>query len=150
MPLSVFWVHKFVQISTDEVYGSTPSGNLFTETTPLNPSSPYSATKAGADLLALSYFKTYGLNVSITRSANNYGPLQFPEKLIPLMVTNGLLGKSLPVYGDGKNVRDWLNVADNCRAINAVLRRGKAGQIYNIAAHTTLRIFKLLKRLLNV
>ncbi|QGV24127.1 dTDP-glucose 4,6-dehydratase [Lentilactobacillus kefiri] len=142
-----FWVHKFVQISTDEVYGSTPSGNLFTETTPLNPSSPYSATKAGADLLALSYFKTYGLNVSITRSANNYGPLQFPEKLIPLIVTNGLLGKSLPVYGDGKNVRDWLNVADNCRAINAVLRRGKAGQIYNIAAHNYVENIQIVKKI---
>lgn len=128
-------VNKFVQISTDEVYGSSRGHEQFNESAHLNPSSPYSATKAGADLLALSYYKTYGTNVSITRSANNYGPFQFPEKLIPLMVTNGLRGKSLPVYGDGKNVRDWLHVFDNCRAIDAVLRHGRPGGIYNIAAH---------------
>lgn len=128
-------VNKFVQISTDEVYGSSSGNEQFNETAQLNPSSPYSATKAGADLLALSYYKTYGTNVSITRSANNYGPFQFPEKLIPLMVTNGIQGKSLPVYEDGKNVRDWLHVLDNCRAIDAVLRRGRPGGIYNIAAH---------------
>ncbi|MGF2385711.1 dTDP-glucose 4,6-dehydratase [Lentilactobacillus otakiensis] len=146
-----FHVHKFVQISTDEVYGSSQSGTQFDESANLNPSSPYSATKAGADLLTLSYFKTYGTPVCITRSANNYGPFQFPEKLIPLMVTHGIRNEQLPVYGDGKNVRDWLHVVDNCRAIDAVLRKGQPGNVYNIAAHNyaeNIRIVeKILKRL---
>lgn len=130
-----FNVDKFVQISTDEVYGSSLPHQQFSESAPLNPSSPYSATKASADLLALSYFKTHNLNVSITRSANNYGPYQFPEKLIPLMVTHGLQEKSLPIYGNGQNRRDWLHVQDNCAAIAAVLKKGRAGEVYNIAAH---------------
>lgn len=147
--VKTFKVDKFVQISTDEVYGSSRPDEQFSETADLNPSSPYSATKAGADLLVLAYFKTYGLNVNITRSANNYGKLQFPEKLIPLMVTNAILGKPLPVYGDGTNVRDWLNVFDNCRAINAVLRRGQAGEIYNIAAHNYAENIQIVEKVIN-
>lgn len=142
-------IKKFVQISTDEVYGSSRDGEPFTETAHLNPSSPYSATKAGADLLVLSYYKTYGMNVSITRSANNYGLFQFPEKLIPLMVTNGLQGKSLPIYGDGHNVRDWLHVRDNCRAIDAVLRQGRPGGIYNIAAHHYEKNRQIVQKIIN-
>ncbi|MDH5106588.1 dTDP-glucose 4,6-dehydratase [Lentilactobacillus diolivorans] len=126
---------RLVQISTDEVYGTAKFHQAFDEDGALKPSSPYSATKASADLLALAYFKTYGTDICITRSANNYGRFQFPEKLIPLMVVNGLLGKKLPIYGKGENSRDWLNVIDNCAAIDAVLRSGKSGQIYNIAGH---------------
>ncbi|KRL65225.1 dTDP-glucose 4,6-dehydratase [Lentilactobacillus diolivorans DSM 14421] len=126
---------RLVQISTDEVYGTAKFHQAFDENGALKPSSPYSATKASADLLALAYFKTYGTDICITRSANNYGRFQFPEKLIPLMVVNGLLGKKLPIYGKGENSRDWLNVVDNCAAIDAVLRSGKSGQIYNIAGH---------------
>lgn len=141
-------VAKFVQISTDEVYGSSSSGTLFNESATLNPSSPYSATKAGADLLSLSYFKTYGTPICITRSANNYGPFQFPEKLIPLMVTNAIRTEQLPVYGNGQNVRDWLHVEDNCRAIDAVLRKGKAGSIYNIAAHNYTENIQIVETIL--
>lgn len=126
---------RLVQISTDEVYGTAKFHQAFDENGALKPSSPYSATKASADLLALAYFKTYGTDICITRSANNYGRFQFPEKLIPLMVVNGLLGKQLPIYGKGENSRDWLNVVDNCAAIDSVLRSGKSGQIYNIAGH---------------
>lgn len=126
---------RLVQISTDEVYGTAKLHQAFDEDGVLKPSSPYSATKASADLLALAYFKTYGTDICITRSANNYGRFQFPEKLIPLMVVNGLLGKKLPIYGKGENSRDWLNVVDNCAAIDAVLSSGKSGQIYNIAGH---------------
>lgn len=126
---------RLVQISTDEVYGTAKFHQAFDENGALKPSSPYSATKASADLLALAYFKTYGTDICITRSANNYGRFQFPEKLIPLMVVNGLLGKKLPIYGKGENSRDWLNVVDNCAAIDAVLRSGKSVQIYNIAGH---------------
>lgn len=126
---------RLVQISTDEVYGTAKFHQAFDENGALKPSSPYSATKASADLLALAYFKTYGTDICITRSANNYGRFQFPEKLIPLMVVNGLLGKKLPIYGKGENSRDWLNVVDNCAAIDVVLRSGKSGQIYNIAGH---------------
>lgn len=126
---------KFIQISTDEVYGALGKTGDFTEESPLQPNSPYSASKASADMLARAYFETYGLNVSITRSSNNYGPRQHPEKLIPRMITRGLAGKTLPIYGDGQNVRDWLYVMDNCRAIDLVMRRGRAGEVYNIGGH---------------
>jgi dTDP-glucose 4,6-dehydratase len=122
---------RFVQISTDEVYGSIIEGS-FTEESPLNPRNPYSASKAGADRLAYSYFTTYGLDVIITRASNNYGPYQYPEKLIPLFVTNALEDQPLPLYGDGKNVRDWLYVEDHCSALNFVLLNGGAGEVYNI------------------
>lgn len=138
---------RFIQVSTDEVYGSALNGQTFSETDSLNPSSPYAATKAGADLLALSYYKTFGMAVCITRSANNYGPYQFPEKLVPLMISHAVMGERLPVYGDGQNVRDWLNMLDNCRGIDAVLHRGKPGGVYNIAGHnyhSNLDIVKLI------
>ncbi len=128
-------VKTVLQISTDEVYGDSPEEGGFEESDLLMPSSPYAASKAAADMLALSYFKTYGLNVRITRSSNNYGPNQFPEKLIPLMITHGLSGKTLPLYGDGHNKRVWLYVSDNCRAIDMVLRNGKPGEVYNISGN---------------
>lgn len=124
---------KFVQISTDEVYGSIISGS-FKEEDPLRPSSPYAASKAAADMLAHSYIVTYGLPVVITRSTNNFGPYQHPEKLIPKLIINAISGKPLPIYGDGKNVRDWLYVVDNCEAIDFILRKGKIGGIYNVGA----------------
>ncbi len=124
-------VSLFLQIGTDEVYGSIEQGSSV-ETDPLEPRSPYSASKAAADLLALSYFTTFGLDVRVTRCTNNYGPYQFPEKLIPLFVTNALEDRELPIYGDGLNVRDWLYVADHCQAIDFVMENGRAGQIYNI------------------
>ncbi len=124
---------RFVQISTDEVYGSIEEGS-FTEASPLSPNSPYAASKAGADLLVRSYVRTYGLNAVIVRSSNNYGPYQYPEKVIPLFVTNLLEGRKVPLYGEGRNVRDWLYVRDNCRAVDLALRKGLAGEIYNIAA----------------
>lgn len=123
---------KFVQISTDEVYGALDETGSFTEETPLAPNSPYSASKAGADLLVMSYYKTYNLPVNITRCSNNYGPNQYPEKLIPLMIKKCIAGENLPVYGDGMNVRDWLYVEDHCSAIDLVLHRGHKGEIYNI------------------
>ncbi|GAX04667.1 dTDP-glucose 4,6-dehydratase [Secundilactobacillus pentosiphilus] len=126
---------KFIQISTDEVYGALGKAGTFTEESPLQPNSPYSASKASADMLARAYFKTYGLDVSITRSSNNYGPRQHPEKLIPRMITRALSGETLPIYGNGKNVRDWLYVMDNCRAIDLVMRHGRAGEVYNIGGH---------------
>ena len=126
-------IKKFIQISTDEVYGSIEKGK-FTEENPLKPNSPYSASKAGADLLVLAYFKTYGLPVLITRSGNNYGPYAYPEKMIPLFITNLLEGKKVPLYGDGLNIRDWLYVLDNCSGIDTVLHKGKEGEIYNIGA----------------
>ena len=125
-------VPRYVQISTDEVYGSRPEGR-FRETDPVTPSNPYSACKAAADLLVLSYVRTYRLPALLTRSSNNFGPYQYPEKLIPLHVTNALEGKELPIYGDGRNVRDWVYVEDNCRAIDLVARSGQEGEIYNIA-----------------
>jgi dTDP-glucose 4,6-dehydratase len=126
-------VPRFVQVSTDEVYGSIPKG-MFRETDPLKPNSPYSASKSGADLLARAFWVTYGLPVVITRSSNNYGPYQHPEKFIPLFITNAIEGKPLPLYGDGKNVRDWIYVEDNCRAIELVGRTGTVGEVYNIGA----------------
>lgn len=125
-------VSTFLQVSTDEVYGSLGPEGLFTETTPLAANSPYSASKAGADLLVRSYWHTHGLPVIITRCSNNYGPWQFPEKLIPLFVTNLLAGKKVPLYGDGLNVRDWIHVTDHCRALLAVLENGKPGEVYNV------------------
>jgi dTDP-glucose 4,6-dehydratase len=126
-----FGVKRFEQISTDEVYGSILSGS-FSEGDCINPSNPYSASKAGADMLARSYFSTYGLPVVITRSTNNYGPCQHPEKLIPKLIIKAIQGKELPIYGDGRNVRDWIFVEDNCRAIEAVMENGKGGEIYNV------------------
>jgi len=125
-------VERFIQISTDEVYGSLGETGKFTEDSPLKPNSPYAASKAAADLLCRAYYKAYGIPVVITRSSNNYGPYQFPEKLIPLMIRNAIHGKPLPVYGKGENVRDWLYVKDNCRAIDLVLQEGRVGEIYNI------------------
>lgn len=126
-------IERFLQISTDEVYGSIENGS-FKEDDMLDPSSPYSASKAGADMLCGGYHKTYGLPVLITRSSNNFGPHQYPEKLIPLLITNALRDKPLPIYGDGKNVRDWIYVLDNCEAIDVVLQKGKFGEIYNAGA----------------
>ena len=128
-------VERYLQVSTDEVYGSLGESGYFTEDTPLAPNSPYSASKAGADLLVRSYHETYGLNVNITRCSNNYGPYHFPEKLIPLMITNGLDGEDLPIYGNGKNIRDWLHVTDHCAAIDLVLHKGKSGEVYNVGGH---------------
>jgi dTDP-glucose 4,6-dehydratase len=128
-----FNVNRFLQISTDEVYGSIDEGS-FVESDPLRPNSPYSASKAGADLLVRSYYVTYQTPVLITRSSNNYGPYQYPEKLIPLFITHAIDSHSLPLYGDGKNVRDWLYVLDNCEAIDVVLHKGEIGEIYNIGA----------------
>ena len=128
-----YGLKKFLQVSTDEVYGSLkPDEPPFTEGSALQPNSPYSASKAAADLLARAYFVTFGVPVVITRSSNNYGPFQFPEKLIPLMIKNALEGKSLPVYGKGENIRDWIFVEDNCCALDLVLQKGRAGEIYNI------------------
>lgn len=125
-------VPRFVQVSTDEVYGSLGPTGAFSETTPLAPNSPYSASKAGADLIVRSYVETYGFPALVTRCSNNYGPFQFPEKLIPLLVTRALADQPLPIYGDGLNVRDWLHVEDHCDAIEAVCRRGEVGRVYNI------------------
>ena len=128
-------IEKFFQISTDEVYGSLGKTGFFTETTPLSPNSPYSASKAGADLLVMAYHHTFGLNINITRCSNNYGPYQFPEKLIPLFITNALADKQVPLYGDGLNIRDWLFVEDHCSAIDTVLHKGKNGEIYNVGGN---------------
>lgn len=128
-------IKRFIQVSTDEVYGSLGSKGLFTEETPLHPNSPYSASKASADMLALAYQHTFGLPVVVTRCSNNYGPYQFPEKLIPLMIANSLNDKPLPVYGDGMNVRDWLHVKDHCSAIDEVLHKGRIGEVYNIGGN---------------
>lgn len=138
---------KFVHVSTDEVYGSLGDEGCFTEDTPLCPHSPYSASKASSDLLVKAYDDTYGLPVNITRCSNNYGPYQFPEKLIPLMINNALNGKPLPVYGNGLNVRDWLYVEDHCAAIELVARNGKPGEVYNIGGHnekTNIEIVRLI------
>jgi len=129
-----FGVRRFLQVSTDEVYGSLGADGVFREDSPLQPSSPYAASKAGGDLLALSYFTTYRLPVVVTRCSNNYGPYQFPEKVIPLFVTNALDDQPLPLYGDGLNVRDWIHVQDHCDAIDLALRHGRAGEVYNVGA----------------
>jgi dTDP-glucose 4,6-dehydratase len=125
-------IHRFVHVSTDEVYGDLAAGTFADENSPIRPSSPYSATKAASDLLVLSYVRTYNFPALVTRSSNNYGPFQFPEKFLPLMITNALEDKQLPIYGDGKQQRDWLHVEDNCRAILYVLEHGRIGEIYNI------------------
>lgn len=144
-------VRRFVQISTDEVYGSLGAEGLFHETTPLSPSSPYSASKAAADLLVLANHHTFGQDVVVTRCSNNYGPYQFPEKLIPLMIIKAMRGESLPVYGDGGNIRDWIHVEDHCAGIQQVLEKGRAGEVYNLGASTEWRnldIVHLILRLL--
>ena len=141
-------VERFHQVSTDEVYGDLPLDRpdlFFTEATPLHTSSPYSASKAGADLLAQAYHRTYGLGVTISRCSNNYGPYQFPEKLIPLMIANALADKPLPVYGKGENVRDWLYVEDHCRAIDLIVRRGRIGEIYNVGGHNEMRNIDIVR-----
>ena len=139
---------RFVHISTDEVYGSLTAPLEATEEFPLNPSSPYSASKAGSDLLARSYFVTYKMPVTITRASNNYGPYQFPEKLIPLMISNAFDDRRLPVYGDGMQVRDWLYVDDHCRAIRAVVEKGLAGEIYNIGGNRSLPNLDVVRQVL--
>lgn len=143
-------IRRFHQVSTDEVYGDLPLDSIdkFTEQSPLRPSSPYSASKAASDLLALSYYRTYGLSVTVSRSSNNYGAYQHPEKLIPLTVANALCGEKIPVYGTGEYRRDWLHVLDHCRAIDAILARGRAGEIYNIASGNELSNLDLVRRIL--
>lgn len=145
-----FGIRRFHQVSTDEVYGDLPLDRpdlFFTEETPLHASSPYSASKASADLLVLAYYRTFGVPATISRCSNNYGPYQFPEKLIPLMIANTLNRKKLPVYGTGENVRDWLHVRDHCRAIDKIIRQGRAGEVYNVGGHnerTNLEIVRLI------
>ena len=129
-------VQKFVHVSTDEVYGQLGKTGLFSETSPLKPSSPYSASKAGSDLVALAYAHTYAIPVVVTRCSNNYGPYQFPEKLIPLMILKAYQNQPLPVYGDGQNIRDWIHVMDHCRGVEAVLNHGKPGEVYNLGGST--------------
>jgi dTDP-glucose 4,6-dehydratase len=143
-----YGVARFVQISTDEVYGSLGADGVFTETCQLVPNSPYAASKAAADLLIRAYHKTYGLDVVITRCSNNYGPFQFPEKLIPLMITNALQDRELPVYGDGMNVRDWIHVQDHCRAIDVVLRKGCPGEVYNVGGNSEFRNLDIVRYIL--
>ena len=143
-----FDVGRFHQVSTDEVYGDLPLDRpelLFTEATPLSASSPYSASKAGADLLVLAYFRTFGLPTTISRCSNNYGPYQFPEKLIPLMIVNALADKRLPVYGEGENIRDWLYVEDHCSAIDRIIHDGRAGEVYNVGGHNEMRNIDIVK-----
>ena len=147
-----FGLVRFHQVSTDEVYGDLPLDRkdlFFKETTPLHTSSPYSSSKASADLLALAYYRTYKLPVTISRCSNNYGPYQFPEKLIPLMLINALHDKPLPVYGDGLNVRDWLYVEDHCRAIDLILKNGKIGEVYNIGGHNEMKNIDIIKIILD-
>ena len=150
-----YGIKRYHQVSTDEVYGDLPLDRpdlFFTEETPIHTSSPYSSSKAGADLLVLAYYRTYGLPVSITRCSNNYGPYHFPEKLIPLIISRALADKSLPVYGTGENVRDWLYVEDHCSAIDLVMRKGMVGQVYNVGGHnerTNLQVVKAILKHLN-
>ena len=142
-------VEKYLQISTDEVYGSIENGS-FTEESNINPSSPYSASKAGGDMLVKAYYKTYGMPVLITRSSNNFGPYQYPEKLIPLFILNALEDKPLPVYGDGENIRDWIYVLDNCKGIDVVLNEGKIGEVYNIGGENEKPNIEITKLILNI
>ncbi|WP_010248013.1 dTDP-glucose 4,6-dehydratase [Acetivibrio cellulolyticus] len=139
---------KFLQVSTDEVYGSLEHEGYFTENTPLDPHSPYSASKAAADMIVKAYFDTYKMPVNITRCSNNYGRYQFPEKLIPLVINNVLSGKELPVYGDGKNIRDWLYVEDHCLAIDQVINNGKLGEVYNIGGHNERQNIEIIKTII--
>jgi len=143
-------ISRLVHISTDEVYGDISPDSFADENSPLQPSSPYSASKAGADLLVRSYVRTYNFPAVITRSSNNYGPYQFPEKFVPLMITNALSDKALPIYGDGKQQRDWLNVEDNCRAILAVLEKGKIGEVYNIGGLDIEENLTIVRRILQL
>ena len=149
-----YGIKRYHQVSTDEVYGDLPLDRpdlFFTETTPLHTSSPYSASKASADLLVLAYYRTYGLPVTISRCSNNYGPYHFPEKLIPLMIINALHDKALPVYGDGANVRDWLYVEDHCSAIDLIIRHGREGEVYNVGGHnekSNLDVVKIILKAL--
>ena len=139
---------RYHQVSTDEVYGDLPLDRpdlFFTEETPIRTSSPYSSSKAGADLLVLAYLRTYGLPVTVSRCSNNYGPYHFPEKLIPLMIANCLNDKPLPVYGEGKNVRDWLYVEDHCKAIDLIIHKGRVGEVYNIGGHNEMRNIDIVK-----
>jgi dTDP-glucose 4,6-dehydratase len=142
-------IAKFVHVSTDEVYGSLGPDGKFTETTPVHPNSPYAASKASSDLIALAYHHTFSLPVIVTRCSNNYGPYQFPEKLIPLMVVNALRDKSLPVYGDGMNVRDWLFVEDHCSAIDVVLQKGREGEVYNIGGNNEWKNIDIVRLILS-
>ena len=144
---------RFHQVSTDEVYGDLPLDRpdlFFTEETPIHTSSPYSASKAAADLLVTAYFRTYGAKVTISRCSNNYGPYHFPEKLIPLIIANALEGKELPVYGEGKNVRDWLYVKDHCKAIDLILENGRLGEVYNIGGHNERTNLEVVKTVLKI
>ncbi len=146
-----YGVKRYHQVSTDEVYGDLPleaTDSFFTETTPLHTSSPYSASKASADLLVMAYHRTFGLNMTITRCSNNYGPYQFPEKLIPLMINNARHDRSLPVYGEGLNVRDWLHVYDHCAGIDLVMRNGRNGEVYNIGGHNERQNIEVVKTIL--
>lgn len=143
-----YGIERYHQVSTDEVYGDLPLDRpdlFFTEQTPLHTSSPYSSSKAGADLLVNAYHRTYGLPTTISRCSNNYGPYQFPEKLIPLMIANALADKPLPVYGEGLNVRDWLYVEDHCKAIDLIIRKGRVGEVYNIGGHNEMRNIDIVK-----
>lgn len=143
-----YGIARYHQVSTDEVYGDLPLDRpdlFFTEETPLHTSSPYSSSKASADLLVLAYHRTYGLPVTISRCSNNYGPYQFPEKLIPLMIINALADKPLPVYGEGVNVRDWLYVKDHCRAIDLIIHKGRAGEVYNVGGHNEMKNIDIVK-----
>ncbi len=144
---------RYHQVSTDEVYGDLPLDRpdlFFTEETPIHTSSPYSASKASADLLVMAYYRTYGLPVTISRCSNNYGPYHFPEKLIPLMLINALEGKTLPVYGEGLNVRDWLYVEDHCKAIDLILHKGRIGEVYNVGGHNEKANIEVVKELLRI
>ena len=143
-----YGVKRYHQVSTDEVYGDLPLDRpdlFFTEDTPIHTSSPYSSSKAGADLLVLAYYRTYGLPVTISRCSNNYGPYHFPEKLIPLMVINALHDKPLPVYGEGINVRDWLYVEDHCKAIDLIIHNGRVGEVYNVGGHNEMRNIDIVR-----
>jgi dTDP-glucose 4,6-dehydratase len=143
-------IQKYVQISTDEVYGSLGETGYFTETTPIQPNSPYSASKAAADLLVRAYHETFGLSVNITRCSNNYGPFHFPEKLIPLIITNALEDQPLPVYGDGQNVRDWLHVNDHAMAVDLVVHHGRSGEVYNIGGHNERKNIDIVESILEL
>jgi dTDP-glucose 4,6-dehydratase len=146
----IYKVKRFVHVSTDEVYGSLPAWGYFTEETPLQPNSPYSASKAGSDLLVRAASHTHDLDCVITRCSNNYGPYQFPEKLIPLMIANALEGKKLPVYGDGKNVRDWIHVSDHCEGVAAAMEQGKAGEVYNFGGDAERENLFVVKEILRL
>jgi len=143
-------VKRYLQVSTDEVYGSLGAEGLFTEDTNLKPNSPYSASKTGADMLVRAYYKTYGMHTLITRCSNNYGPYQFPEKLIPLIISNAKQGKNIPVYGDGTNVRDWLYVEDHCEAILTVIEKAAAGSVYNIGGYNEIQNIEIIKTILKL